>query len=61
MPVEGKPEGETDLCARTNFVARIQILESDCVDALADDFEAAVNQLSMLNPGLNTEGTEILS
>ena len=61
MLMEGKPEGVTDLRTHTDFVARIQILESDCVDALADDFEAAVNQLSMLNPGLNTEGTEILS
>ena len=61
MPVEGEPEGVTNLNTRTDFIARIQILEPDCVNALADGFEAVVNQLSVLNPGLNTEGTRVLS
>ena len=60
-PVEDELEGVIDLCTRTDFVARIQLLESDCVDALADGFNATVNQLSVLNPRLNTEGTEVLS
>ena len=57
MLVEGEPEGVTSLHTRTDFVARVQILESDCVNALANNFKAVVNQLSVLNPGLNTEGT----
>ena len=35
VPVEDKPESVTDFRIHANFVARIQILESDCVDALA--------------------------
>ena len=61
MPVEGEPEGVIDSRTRVDFVARIQILESDCVDALVDGFEVVVNQLSVLNLALNTEGTGVLS
>ena len=60
-PAEDEPESVTDLRTRTDFVAKIQILESDCVYALADSFEAALNQLFILNLRLNTEGTGVLS
>ena len=60
-PAEGEPESVTDLHTRADFIARIQILESDCIDALAYGFEAALNQMSVLNPGLNTKGTRVLS
>ena len=59
--MEGEPKRVTDLRTRANFVARIQILEAKCIDALADGFEASVNQLFVLNPGLNTEGARVLS
>ena len=55
-PAEDEPESVTDLHTHIDFVVRIQIFESDCVDALADGFKAAVNQLFVLNPRLNTEG-----
>ena len=61
MPTEGEPEGVTNLHTRTKLIARIQILESDCVDTLANGFETALTQLFMLNPGLNTEGVRVLS
>ncbi|CAI8602658.1 unnamed protein product [Vicia faba] len=61
LPAEDEPEGMADLRTHSNFIARIQLLESDCVGALADGFEFAVNQLSVLNSGLNIEGTRVLS
>ena len=50
-----------DLRTRSDFIARIHLLESDCVGALADGFEAAVSQLSVLNPSLKTDGAGVLS
>ena len=61
LPAEGEPEGVEDLRMLADFIAQIQLLKSDCIDALACDFEFVVNQLSMLNPRLNTEGTGVLS
>ena len=61
LPAKGEPEGVADLRTRNDFIARIQLLESDCIDALADGFESTVNQLSVLNLGLNIEGTGVLS
>ena len=61
LPVKDEPEGVADLRMCADFIARIQLLESDSVDALVDGFKSAVNQLSVLNPGLNTEGTGVLS
>ena len=61
LPAEDEPEGMSDSCMRSDFIARIQLLESDYVGALADGFESAVNQLSMINLGLNTEGAGVLS
>ena len=47
--------------SRTELVARIQLLEVHCVGAMADGFEVAVSQLSLLNPDLNTEGVGYMS
>ena len=46
---------------RSDLVARIHLLETDRVGALADGFEAAVSQLAILNPGMNTEGVGFMS
>ena len=61
LPVDGEPEGVADLHSRAKLIARIQVLELDCVDALTDGFETALTQLSVLNPGLNIEGVGVLS
>ena len=61
LPVKDESEGVADLRTRADFITRIQLLESDCVDTMADDFESVLNQLFVLNPGLNTEGTGVLS
>ena len=58
---EDEPKSVTNLRTRADFVAKIQILESDCVDALADSFEASLNQLLVLNPRLNIERIGVLS
>ena len=61
LPAEDEPEGMADLRTRSNFMARIYLLESDCIGALADGFEAAVSHLSVLNSGLNTKWVGVLS
>ena len=61
LPAEDELKRMADLHTHSDFIARIQLLESDCVGALADGFEAAVNQLSVLNPSLSTEGAGVLS
>ena len=55
LPANDEPEEIASLRTRSDLVARIHLLESYCVGALADGFEAAVNQLSILNPGMNIE------
>ena len=61
LPVEDESEETAPLRSRSELVARIQLLEADCVGALADGFEAVVNQLALLNPNLNTEGAGYMS
>ena len=61
LPAKDKPNRMADLRTRYDFIARIQLLESDCIGALADGFKAAVSQLSVLNPSLNTDGAGVLS
>ena len=58
---EDEPERMADLHMRSDFVAHIQLLESDYVGALDDGFEAVVSQLSVLNLGLNIDRAEVLS
>ena len=58
---EDESEETTPLWSRSELVARIQLLEVDCVGAMADGFEATISQLSLLNPGLNTEGAGYMS
>ena len=61
LPLEGEPKGIADLHSRAELVARIQTLESDCVNFLTNGFETALAQLSVLNPRLNTDGARVLS
>ena len=61
LPAEDESEDTALLRSRSELVARIQLLEGDCVGAMVDGFEAAVSQLSLLNPGLNTEGVSHMS
>ena len=61
LPAEDESEDTAPLRSRSELVARIQLLEGDCVGAMVDGFEAAVSQLSLLNPGLNTEGVSHMS
>ena len=61
LPAEDESEETAPLRSRSELVARIQLLETDCVGALADGFEAAVSQLTLLNPDLNTEGVGYMS
>ncbi|KAL5080186.1 hypothetical protein RYX36_008607 [Vicia faba] len=61
LPAEDESEETAPLQSRSELVARIQLLETDCVGALADGFEAAVSQLTLLNPGLNTKGVDFMS
>ena len=61
LPADDEPEEIASLCTRSDLVARIHLLESDCIGALADGFEAAVSQLSVLNQGMNIEGVGFLS
>ena len=56
LPAEDESEDTTLLRSRSELVARIQLLEGDCVGAMVDGFEAAVSQLSLLNPGLTLKG-----
>ena len=44
-----------------NFVARVQVLESDCMEATTMGFNTAMSQLTLLNPRLNTKGVRLLS
>ena len=61
LPVEEKPEGISSLKTCVELASQIQVLESDCMDALSDSFETVVVQLAVLNPELNTEGARVLS
>ena len=61
LPAEDELEETAPLQSRSELVARIQLLETDCVGALADGFEAAVSQLTLLNPDLNTKGVGFMS
>ena len=61
LPMEGEPEGVANLQTCAELVARIQVLESNCVDALSNSFETALVQLLVLNPGLNIDDTRVLS
>ena len=56
QPAEDEPEDIVALKSRLELVAHIRLLEADCVGALEDGFNSAVGQLSLLNPGLVTEG-----
>ena len=56
QPAEDEPEDIVALKSRAELVAHIRLLEVDCVGALEDGFNYAVDQLSLLNPGLVTEG-----
>ncbi|CAI8586136.1 unnamed protein product [Vicia faba] len=57
LPAEDEPEDITALKSRSELVAHIRLLEVDCVGAMEEGFDSAVGQLSLLNPGLITEGT----
>ena len=61
VPAEDKLKGVANLKTCVELVARIQVLESNSMDALADGFETVMVQLSVLNLRLNTEGTWVLS
>ena len=61
LPAEDEPEGISIFKTHADMVARIQVLNSDCVDALFDGFEIAMAQLTFLNSGLNTEDAGVLS
>ena len=61
LPAEDESEETAPLRSRSDLVARIHLLETDCVGALEDGFEPAVSQLTLLNPGLNTEGVGFMS
>ena len=61
LPAEGEPKGFAKLKTRVELVARIQLLESNCMDAMTKGFETVMVQLSVLNSGLNTEGSGVLS
>ena len=61
LPADDEPEEIASLRTRSDLVARIHLLESECVSALADGFEAVVSQLFVLNPSMNTEGVGFLS
>ena len=61
LPTDDEPEEIASLRTRSDLVARIHLLESDCVGALVDRFETAVSHLSVLNLGLNTEGVRFMS
>ena len=56
QPAEDEPEDLMALKSRAEFIAHIRNLEEDAVGALEDGFNSAVDQLSLLNPGLVTEG-----
>ncbi|CAI8614961.1 unnamed protein product [Vicia faba] len=58
LPADDEPEEIASLHTCSDLVARIHLLESDCVGALADRFEAVVSQLPVLNPGLNTRESD---
>ena len=57
LPAEDEPEDIAALKSRSELVAHIRLLEADCVGAMEEGFDSAVSQLSLLNPGLITEGT----
>ena len=61
FPIDGELEGVADLHSRAELIAQIQILGSDCISVLTDDFETSLTQLSVLNLGLNIEGVGVLS
>ncbi|KAL5058119.1 hypothetical protein RYX36_029723, partial [Vicia faba] len=61
LPADDESEETAPLRTRSDLVTRIHLLETDCVGALADGFEAAVSQLAILNPGMNTEGVGFMS
>ena len=61
FPAEDESEETAPLRTRSDLVAHIHLLETDCVSALADGFEAVVSQLAILNPGMNTEGVGFMS
>ena len=61
LPVDDDSEETASLRTRSDLVARVHLLETDCVGALSDGFEAAVSQLAILNPSMNTEGAGFIS
>ena len=61
LPINDESEETASLRTRLDLVARIHLLETDCVGALADGFEATISQLAILNPGMNTEGVGFMS
>ena len=61
LPVDDESEETASLRTRSDLVARIHLLEKDCIGALADGFKAVVSQLAILNPGMNTEGVGFMS
>ena len=50
--VEDETETEKNMATQADFIARIRLLEQDVIDTLGYDFNVAVEQLKILNPGV---------
>ena len=51
-PDEDETDAEKGMASRAEFITRIQVLEQDVIDTLGYGFNTVVEQLKILNPGV---------